>query len=493
MAGFMAPTQGLVMWNPISTAQVLGLAIDVVRDFDASGSLASTTGSIAAGANALTLGSPSDFRIGQGIVVQGAGAGGGPLVTTIIGGAGTAYLTLAAPAIAAVSGATVEHDDSWAWQAAIDAASGPCIIQCPPGSAMNIAATVQLSSEVVLALPASTLYWIGPAGGTIFSSSQAAPLVRSGIIGGCVDPGAAGQVIDLHSPQYCAFDLEVADGSDTLTVMRWAADAQATGPLNSTDAMGNLVQRLVAGTCGTLLDLAGQSGGAVTLNTFAYLEGRDCQVAGLVCEASGNVNTNTFLKANIVLTANNAIGVDLGQTDAAPNIANLIFVDLSIANPNGLTCTGLYLHSSTTVQVLSYSYSGFPTGSSVNGGKAVSYYIRDTGVGGPPAMQDATLGWSVTPLQIGPTGTPVKNHFSVLQTIQATPIPPQSGLSTSAQVSGTQPGDTVVATPVGMMPLGVVWSAAVLSDNAVALYFTNPTMAALAVPQTQWRFDVWQY
>ena len=113
---FLAPTG-----SPIQQAKNLGLAIDVKRDYGASGSSASTTGTISAGSTTLTLASAEDFKNGQGISVAGAGASGALLVTTIVSGAGTTTLTLKDAASTAVTGAAVNHDDTAAIQAAVNA------------------------------------------------------------------------------------------------------------------------------------------------------------------------------------------------------------------------------------------------------------------------------------------------------------------------------------------------------------------------------------
>lgn len=61
------------IYPPSAAAAVLGLVLDVKRDFGASGSSESTTGSITAGSSVLTLASPIDFQNGQGISVANAG------------------------------------------------------------------------------------------------------------------------------------------------------------------------------------------------------------------------------------------------------------------------------------------------------------------------------------------------------------------------------------------------------------------------------------
>lgn len=72
--GMVPPIQGLFPRNPSAGASLLGLAVDVKRDFGASGSNQSTTGSITSGTNTLSLASAIDFVDGQGISIANAGA-----------------------------------------------------------------------------------------------------------------------------------------------------------------------------------------------------------------------------------------------------------------------------------------------------------------------------------------------------------------------------------------------------------------------------------
>lgn len=109
--------------NPSNFAlNQMGLVIDVMRDYNASGSSFSTTGTMALGSTTLTLGAAGDFVNGQGVSVAGAASGGGLLVTSIFSGAGTTSLVLANAAGTAVSGATVLHDDTSAIQNGLTAA-----------------------------------------------------------------------------------------------------------------------------------------------------------------------------------------------------------------------------------------------------------------------------------------------------------------------------------------------------------------------------------
>ena len=111
----------------------MGLSIDVIRDYNASGSSFSTTGTMALSSTTLTIGTAGDFTDGQGISVAGAASGGGLLITSIVSGAGTTSLVLANAAGTAVTNAAVNHDDTVALQNAITASLGKtCIV--PPGT-----------------------------------------------------------------------------------------------------------------------------------------------------------------------------------------------------------------------------------------------------------------------------------------------------------------------------------------------------------------------
>jgi len=98
----------------------IGPRFDVTQ-FGAVGNGYSTTGSITAGSNSLTVTSGSAWVVGQGIQVVNAGtAGTAPLLTSVTAISGN-ILTLAAAAITTVSGGTVLADDTAAIQAAFTA------------------------------------------------------------------------------------------------------------------------------------------------------------------------------------------------------------------------------------------------------------------------------------------------------------------------------------------------------------------------------------
>jgi len=107
-----------------STASVR--AYDVVKNYGASGSAVTTTGTITASTNTLIVASTSSFLAGQGIFVAGAVSSAasnpaGNLITLITGVSGNT-ITLAANATVGVTNALVQHDDTVAINDAIAAA-----------------------------------------------------------------------------------------------------------------------------------------------------------------------------------------------------------------------------------------------------------------------------------------------------------------------------------------------------------------------------------
>jgi hypothetical protein len=93
-----------------------------VKDFGAAGVPGATTSNVAAGRLTLTLTDAATYQPGHGVLVTGAGARGADYLGTVAAVAGNT-ITLDAPAPATtVSNALVKHDDTAAWQAALNAA-----------------------------------------------------------------------------------------------------------------------------------------------------------------------------------------------------------------------------------------------------------------------------------------------------------------------------------------------------------------------------------
>lgn len=120
-----------------------------VASFNASGSNATTTGSIASSSNFLLTNSTAGWSPQMGIAVSGAGAGGVELVTTVTNVQGGIGLGLAAAASTSVIGATVNHDDTVALSSAISASlSDGLPIWLPNGNYNITGSLTALSSPV---------------------------------------------------------------------------------------------------------------------------------------------------------------------------------------------------------------------------------------------------------------------------------------------------------------------------------------------------------
>jgi len=87
------------------------LPVYFILDYNASGDMTTTTGSITGGSNQLSVASGATFSVGQGIYIDGAGAGGTHLITSITAIDGSVF-TLATTASASRSNVTVQHDDT---------------------------------------------------------------------------------------------------------------------------------------------------------------------------------------------------------------------------------------------------------------------------------------------------------------------------------------------------------------------------------------------
>lgn len=108
-----------------STIWVSLLGKAILHDFYASGdaTTTTTTGSNANGATSIAVASSSTFYNGQGIYIAGAGAAGAPYIGTVNGTPPNGTHINVTPAISTTvsAGALVQHDDSAAIQAAINA------------------------------------------------------------------------------------------------------------------------------------------------------------------------------------------------------------------------------------------------------------------------------------------------------------------------------------------------------------------------------------
>lgn len=284
--------------------------------------------------------------------------------------------------------------------AAIPASGGTIFF---PAGTYAYGTTITMPNDVTFWLSAGAiLKWTGSTSGTMFTSATADPLLRAAIGGGGrIDPQTTftGKVFDLHSPQFCNFDLEVKAASATSTIMRWRADAtNASGYSSTRNAVYNTVPRLLAGTCGTFLDIAGQATGALTLNTFGHLHAEDVRVVGLIVGSTGYVDNNVFLHTRINLGADSIVGVDLGTDDASTNVYVNSFFDLAVdAFAPRTGCTGIDLRNADKTIVWSYYHTAFTGGTVLDVSVADSWYIVDTYNGGAASLLVSQQGWVAQP------------------------------------------------------------------------------------------------
>lgn len=111
----MSPIQGFFPAAPKSAATLLELVLNVKRDFGASGSSLTTTGTITAGSNLLTLDSSIDFVDGQGIAIANAGAAISlteptSVTATVVGTSGTATYEYTVVALDGNGGSTAASE-----------------------------------------------------------------------------------------------------------------------------------------------------------------------------------------------------------------------------------------------------------------------------------------------------------------------------------------------------------------------------------------------
>lgn len=93
--------------------------VDPIDQYNASGSNATTTGTISSGTNSLVVASATGWTVGMGIAVTNAGSGGTTrLISSVTAISGTTF-TLANNASATATTQTVNHDDTVALTAAI--------------------------------------------------------------------------------------------------------------------------------------------------------------------------------------------------------------------------------------------------------------------------------------------------------------------------------------------------------------------------------------
>ena len=145
--------------DAIATGQLAGVYL--ISSFNASGSAATTTGTISSGSNQLTVASAATFAVNQGIYIAGAGAGGANLITRITAIAGTTF-TLATTASANVSNVKVQHDDTVAIQTALNTLENVhSLTLIFDNGYYRVNGPINPTTNSILTVPFLTLMWGG--------------------------------------------------------------------------------------------------------------------------------------------------------------------------------------------------------------------------------------------------------------------------------------------------------------------------------------------
>ncbi|HEX8999267.1 MAG TPA: right-handed parallel beta-helix repeat-containing protein, partial [Blastocatellia bacterium] len=189
-------------------------AINAKVDYRASGSSTATTGNMSSGSNVLIVPSSTDFFVDQGITVAGAGPSGATLYSTVqsISTDGLT-ITLNHSASSPVTGATVNHDDTAAIQAAIDAATSV-------GRAIHIPAGIYRVRTLQLLDYYWHLYGEGPGRSVLQAAEANQPVIEItnqqahtitienlAIVGAGVSSGSSGHGIYVHDNDFDAFNI----------------------------------------------------------------------------------------------------------------------------------------------------------------------------------------------------------------------------------------------------------------------------------------------
>lgn len=242
--------------------------------------------------------------------------GGQPAVRSvayaICGSDAPAHIKAQADVIASDVDATADID---AGKLLIQALGGRIALT---GGTINIATSFSLIADVeVEVCKGAIVKYIGAAGGTIVTNSNAVPLMRSGFFGnGKIDcNNLADYVMDIHSPQFGKWGgFEIINSRATTTIMRWRGDSLAgTGGYGGlVNAIFNQVDMMqISGPVKRVYDFVGENdpalGGIITENQFYGFDAED--VREIAIRMQKWFDNNVFYgHYRLNLRANNAIG-----------------------------------------------------------------------------------------------------------------------------------------------------------------------------------------
>lgn len=265
----IGPVQGLWPRSPVKSASLLSLPLNVVRDFGASASVTSTTGSMVAGSNELIVASVEDFQNRQGISVAGAAQIANPTIAVLSQAAGTSSF---------VSGDTVHV--VYAFQ---DAAGNSTLVSPDATIAISTSGNT-VSFSATMPITASAI--------AVYSGTAAAPLLL-----GTISVAIAASLATITYSGGLAAGLSVSIVGDVYTVTV-SASASGTGdaePVANTTAV--LLSAFVSEAAGTTFYLTDANGNDLnadnTVNNVGVYHD-DTAAFQNACDAAG-LNAGTVI------------------------------------------------------------------------------------------------------------------------------------------------------------------------------------------------------
>ena len=332
-----APMQGYFPRDPKKAASLLGLAIDVKRDYGASGSNSSTTGSIDANSTTLTLAAAEDFANGQGISVAGAGAAGATLVTSVASGGGTTTLTLADAAGTTTSAATVSHDDTVAIQSALDV-GGAIVI--PAGTYICGELTASKAATAFIAKGATIKLRDDADSVLVTISTDNVRITGSGTLDGNATNGNSSYTADavLIKASYCQVDgitiqntggcgVDIQGGSHNRIVSNSLETIGYIGIFaqvySSTGSSYNLIQANTVVTTSTLSGITVHGDGSSVNSTGNRIIGNHVESATQISIEAAQLAPYTVIAAN--KTIGGTMGISISAADHSAVTGNQIY------------------------------------------------------------------------------------------------------------------------------------------------------------------------
>jgi parallel beta-helix repeat protein len=415
-------TAAAVAWTHGTSGDVVQPVLDPVASYNAAGVIATTTGTISSGTNSLIVGSASGWKIGMGIAVANAGAGGNTeLITSVTNIAGTTF-TLAANATATATGQTVSHDDTAAILAAIGAVSSSLQVLHLRAGNYDVTSEMAITTPIIIECDGGvdnlthgaprqqttggTVIWNRGKTNNVFNISSGYVTIRNCAI--IQDPNVtptAGYAITIGSALHIR-----QPNIENNTILSTFGGIALTGGVGGGNIIGNIVVSLGGASntaCAVSVNNPTPNGGVGFVNnSFQVLNigpvgcihaadtnawtanGFDNGDPDLLIDASaGTVNTQTFTGGTFE-SGGNTVNPLILVSGTTNSISSIGFVggELGLDNGKGairltgaqltnVTITGMLLHNITNAQP-------FIIDATFGGGLKIMANVEDIGTTG---------------------------------------------------------------------------------------------------------------